>query len=254
MIDVGLLLTVLIMLGGVQLALRIFPPTAADRSAVVQLVSTPLFVGFIASRVVFVLVDHPASVFRVRDLMVFRAGVEFWAGVVVALSLVLFRVRQSADRVGAMVAFAAATPFLLFSVALFEGSCIVRDGCLGPVSSVGLKPSGLDTTMLPIGIIVALALLASALVLRQAWTLKPEQTVMAALVIISAVRLVASQFLPAFGPSRAEKESAVVLVISLTTAVAFAARRRRCRPVTLASNSTSAAEAVDNAGGDVAVS
>ena len=118
--DTGLLLTVVIVLGGVQLALRVLPPTAADRVQVVELLSTPLIAGLIAARLVFVLLDHPASVFQLRDLMVVRAGMEFWAGVVVALLLVLCRIRRSNERGGAARTFAVATPFLLLGVALYE--------------------------------------------------------------------------------------------------------------------------------------
>lgn len=233
--DVGLLLTMLIVFGGVHLTLRILPPTAADRGEVVELLATPLITGLIAARLVFVLLDHPASVFRLRDLMVVRAGMEFWAGVVVALLLVLIRVRRSDDRGGAAATFAVATPFLLIGVALYEGSCLIRDGCLGPVARVGLKPSGLATTMVPVGVIVAVVLFVAAVVLRQAWTLDAGQTVMVALVVVSGVRLVASRFLPAFGQSRVERESAVALVVSVVALLVLVARRRRSRRLASAS-------------------
>ena len=227
--DTGLLLTVLIVFGGVQGALRFLPPTAADRREVVELLSTPLIAGLIAARLVFVLLDHPASVFRLRDLMVVRAGMEFWAGVVVAMLLVLFRIQRSNDRGGAAATFAAATPFVLIGIALYEGSCLVRDGCLGPVARVGLRPSGLDTTMVPVGVIVALVLMAAALALRQAWTLDVDRTVLVALIALSGVRLVASWFLPAFGQSRVERETSVALAASVGALLVLVARRRRSR-------------------------
>ncbi len=228
--DTGLLLTVLIVLGGVQLMLRALPPTAVDRAQVVELISTPVIVGLLAARVIFVLLDHPASVFRLRDLMVVRAGVEFWAGVFVALVWVLVRVRRAVDHVGAMVTLAAAMPYLLIGVALYEASCLVRDGCLGPVASVGLKPNGLGSTMVPVGVLVAGALGVAAVVLRRARTRKPAQTVLGALAILGGVRLVASWFLPAFGPSRVERESALVFVVS-SIALVWSVRRCPSRPV-----------------------
>lgn len=233
MIDVGLLLTVLIVLGGVQLALRAVPPAAVDRAQVAALVSTPLIVGLIAARVVFVLLDHPASVFRLRDLMVVRAGVEFWAGVFVALAWVLVRVRRSVDRAGAMVTLATTTPYLLIGVALYEASCLVRDGCLGPVASVGLKPNGLDSTMIPVGVLVAVVLGVAAIALRQAWTLEAEQTVLCSFAVLGGVRLVASWFLPAIGPSRVERESALVFVVAVCGLVVHVVRRRRARLVVI---------------------
>ena len=252
--DVGLLLTVLIVLGGVQVTLRAMPPTAVDRAQVVEMVSTPLIVGLISARVVFVLLDHPASVFRLRDLMVVRAGVEFWAGVFVALAWVLVRVRRSVDRGGAMVALAAAMPYLLIGVALYEASCLVRDGCLGPIATVGLKPNGLGSTMVPVGVLVAGVLAIAALVVRNAWTLEAEQTVLCAFAVLGGVRLVASWFLPAFGPSRVERESALVFAVSLSALVVRAMRRRRARRAAFESDSGSDRKAVDNNGGDVTVS
>ena len=227
--DVGLLLTMLIVLGGVLVTLRAAPPTAVDRAQLVELISTPLIAGLIAARVVFVLLDHPASVFRIRDLMVVRSGMEFWAGVVVALVWVLARARRSIDRAGALVTLAAAAPYLLIGYALYEASCLVRDGCFGPVANVGLIPRGLDSTMVPVGLLVGAALSVAALVLRQAWTLEAEQTVLCAFVVLGGVRLVASWFLPAFGSSRVERESAVVFVLAVSGLIVVSARRRIAR-------------------------
>ncbi len=252
--DTGLLFTVLIVLGGVQVMLRAMPPTGVDRAQVVELVSTPLIVGLIAARVVFVLLDHPASVFRLRDLMVVRAGVEFWAGVLVALAWVLVRVRRAGDRVGAMMTLAAAMPYLVIGVALYEASCLVRDGCFGPVASVGLKPNGLGSTMVPVGVLAAGALGVAALVLRRASTPEATPTVLGALAILGGVRLVASWFLPAFGPSRVERESALVFVVSTIALVLSAVRRRTSRRAAFESDSGADQNDFDNNSGDVTVS
>lgn len=249
--DTGLLLTVLIVLGGVHLTLRALPPPAGDRGQVIELVSTPVIVGLIAARVIFVLLDHPASVFRLRDLMVVRAGVEFWAGVIVSLAWVLVRVHRADARIGAMVTLAAATPYLLIGVALYEASCLVRDGCLGPVARVGLKPNGLGSTMVPVGVLVAVALGVAALVLRRARTRKPAQTVLGALAILGGVRLVASWFLPAFGPSRVERESAVVFVVSSIALVLSAVRRRPSRRPAFASDSAPDQKVFETDDGDM---
>ncbi len=249
--DVGLLLTVLIVLGGVQLVLRTAPPTVVDRSQLVELFSTPLVVGFIAARVVFVLLDHPASVFRIRDLMVVRAGVEFWAGVFVAIAWMAGKARRSPGRADVVVKFAAAVPYLLVGIALYEASCLVRDGCLGPVASVGLVPRGLESTMVPVGLLVAGALGLAAVVLHRAWTLEAEQAVLLAFAVLGGVRLGASWFLPDFGPSRVERESALVLILSVGGLIAFTARRRIARKAVPASEKTSSRVGVVADQGDV---
>ena len=248
--DVGLLLTMLIVIGGVQLVLRAAPPTAVDRGLLVELVSTPLIVGLIAARLVFVLLDHPASVFRLRDLMVVRSGMEFWAGVVVALAWLAARAQRSGGRAEALVKLAAAVPYLLIGVALYESSCLVRDGCLGPVAGVGLVPRGLDSTMVPVGLLAAGALGLTAVVLRRG-TLEAEQTVLCAFVVLGGVRLVASWFLPAFGPSRVERESALAFILSLVVLIAFTARRRIARRAVLGSGTPSGRADVVNGEGDV---
>lgn len=248
--DVGLLFTVLIVIGGVQLVLRAAPPTAVDRSQLVELVSTPLIIGLIAARVVFVLLDHPASVFRFRDLMVFRSGLEFWAGVGVAMAWLIIRSRRSGGRSEAVVKLAAAVPYLLIGVALYEGSCLVRDGCMGPVASVGLVPRGLRSRMVPVGLLVAGTLGLAAFVLRRAWALEAEQTVLSAFVVLGAVRLVASWFLPDFGPSRVERESALVLVVSVGVLIMSTTRRRLARRVILNLSATSGQAEVVVGNGD----
>ena len=237
--DTGLLLTMLIVVGGVQLVLRVAPPTAVDRAQLVELFWTPVLVGLIGARLVFVLLDHPASVFRIRDLMVVRGGMEFWAGVALVLVWVLAEARRSVDRFGAMVKLAAAVPYLLIGVALYEASCLVRDGCLGPVATVGLVPRGLDSTMVPVGLLVAGALSLAAVVLRRSRTLASEQTVLWALVGLGGVRLVASWFLPAFGPSRVERESLLVFVLAASGLVMVTARRHIARRAALGSKATS---------------
>ncbi len=252
--DVGLVFTLLIVLGGVQILLRGMPPTAVDRAQVMDLISGPVIVGFIVARVVFVLLDHPASVFRLRDLMVVRSGVEFWAGAFVAFSWILIRRQRAVDRAGTLVALAAATPYLLIGTALYEASCLVRDGCLGPVASVGLKPNGLGSTMVPVGVVAAVVLAVAAFVLRQAWTLDAEQTVLSAFAVLGGVRLMASRFLPAFGPTRVERESALVFVLALSALTVRAVRRRRNRRAAFGSDSSSHRTlSDDNPGGDVTV-
>lgn len=229
--DTGLLLTLLIVVGGVQVVIRVAPPAGVDRAQLVEFVSTPVIAGLVAARVVFVVLDHPASVFRIRDVMVVRSGMEFWAGVVVALLWVLTKARRPMDRGEVMVKLAVAVPYLLAGVALYEASCLVRDGCLGPVSTVGLVPHGLDSAMVPVGLLVAGALGVTAVVLRQAGTLEADQTVLCSIAALGGVRLVASWFLPAFGPSRVERESAVVFVVAVIGLVVVTVRRRRVRSV-----------------------
>ena len=83
--------------------------------------------------------------------------------------------------------------------------------------------------MVPVGLLVAGALCLAAVVLHRAWALEAEQTVLLAFVVLSGVRLVASWFLPDFGPSRVEGESALALILSVSGLVVFAARRRLAR-------------------------
>ncbi len=70
-------------------------------------------------------------------------------------------------------------PLAMIGYAGYEAACIFRDGCFGPDSPIGLRPPGLTTTMLPIGIVAAIVTGVVAIVLhRQQSTRSPAVLVL----------------------------------------------------------------------------
>ncbi len=205
MIDTGFLATLVVVVLGLQLSARWSPPTLIDRSALGELWVGPVLLGLVVARLAFVAFDGPSSLRNVRELLVFRSGLEFWAGATTGVAVVAWKSRSLQP--GVVAVLAASMPFALFGVALYEGSCVVRDGCFGPPSRVGLIPPGLDRRLLPIGIVVGVTLLVVGAALKRLWTMSASLTVVIGGFALAATRAFASRRLPAIGPSRIQFES-----------------------------------------------
>lgn len=224
MIDTGLVVTMVIMAIGCSILLRTAPPPRG-RDQIYDLAMGLLFVGMIAARLAAMAFDDLGQTLRLRDVLLFRSGMEFWAGLAVAFAFATWRWRT--NPVPRLTLMAAVIPYGLWTYALFEGTCIVRDGCLGPRSPVGFTPVGLSHRVFPVGLVVAAAAFGVGFVLRRSQTLRPVTVVAIGVGSLAAVRAVASLWLPAIGPSRIQRESiAVAILVPLTWVVAVLARRR----------------------------
>lgn len=224
MIDLSLLLSMLTVIAGTLLALRLVPPFGFDRQKISEAASTPVIVGLVASRVVFLLFDNPASLSRIRDILVFRSGLEFWAGILFAVGFCCWQNRRTPE--GLTVLLSAGVPYVLVGLAFYEGACLLRDGCLGPTSSVGLTPYGLTRPMIPVGLFVAAAFLVSAWLLRRNHTMNAVTKLSVSLAVLGGVRALASRYLPAFGSSRVGLESFVAFLAGV---LAFAVSLKMSR-------------------------
>jgi len=230
MLDTGLLLTGALVWLVVSVAARWAPASVLDRGEIVDRLVVPAMVGLLAGRLVAVVLDDPASLGSLRSILVIRGGVEFWPGVAVALAALAWTLRRQRADVG--LALADVAPFLLWGYATYEAACVVRDGCYGPVSAVGLVPDGLRTRMFPIGVIVGLVVFALGFALRHLWTWSPTAKILAAVGGVAATRSVASIWLPSLGdePTRQHLESVAVTLsvaaVAVTVVVVGRARRR----------------------------
>lgn len=222
MIDTGLLASILIVAAGLHLFARWSPPTLIDRPALSELWVGPVLLGLVLARVVFVAFDDPTSLASVRDLLVFRSGLEFWAGAAVAVAGVTWKARHLQP--GPLAVLGASMPFGLFGVALYEAGCVVRDGCFGPPSGLGLVPPGLERRMLPLGLFVCATLLAVGALLKRLWLLSPSFAVAISGLSLAGTRAVASRGLPSIGPSRIQVESDVVAAVSAIAVIALSIR------------------------------
>src|SRR3546814_1865250 len=136
-----------------------------------------------------------------------------------------------------VLGLAELAPFLLWAYAAYEASCVLRDGCYGPVSAFGLIPDGLQTRQLPIGLLVALAATALAFALRQLWSLTPGGKVLLAVGGLALIRSVAAFWLPRIGSglTRSHVESLTITAAVVVAAGAMLLRRylrRRRIPTT----------------------
>jgi hypothetical protein len=225
MIDVGLLATIVIVLTVPSVFVPAWPASAAP-SGVFDLSLGALFVGLAVGRLAALALDDPGSLTSVSDLLIVRSGVEFWPGA--AAGLVWIAVRARGDEVAPSRRLAAISSPALVAWACYEATCILREGCPGPLSALGLRPEGLVETAFPIGLVVAAAAVGVAVVGRR-WHQRgaPDlEVVVMALFSIAFIRSVASIWLPHIGNgmTRQHKTSIAVAVIS---AIAFVVVRRR---------------------------
>ena len=228
MIDVGLLATIVIVL--IVSTVFVSPwPTSAAESGVIDVAIGALFVGLAVGRLTAVALDDPGSLTSISDLMIIRSGVEFWPGVAAGAAWIAVRSRQ--DQVAATQRLAAITAPAVVAWASYEATCLVRDGCPGPLSAVGLRPDGLIERMFPIGLVVAAAGVGAAVVGRR-WHrggMPDAEVFVLAVLMVALIRSVASVWLPhvGIGLTRQHKTSIIVGLVALIAVVVI--RRQKPR-------------------------
>lgn len=224
-IDTGLLISVVALvaipvvwsrLGGIRI----------DGERLTDAAIAPLVSGLLAARVATLLLDDPAALRSFKDASVIRGGVDFWPGIIVAALVTAWGAHRSGkDPVARLAALA---PFALVAYAVFEATCIIREGCFGPRTPFGFRPVGLQSTMFPLGLAVALVVVATAIVIhRSDWS--SGFRVGLAVAVVSSLRAVVSFWLPKIGDglTRAHQWSLVVAVISATFVAVLWIRERR---------------------------
>ena len=230
MIDVGLLATIVVVLIVPSVFVRPWPASAAA-SGVIDVSIGALFIGLAVGRLTAVALDDPGSLTSLSDLMIIRSGVEFWAGVAAGLAWIAYRALH--DEVAPMRRLAAITAPALVAWACYEATCVLRDGCPGPLSSVGLRPDGLVERMFPIALVVAAAAGGAAMVGRR-WHrrgMPDAEVVVMALLSIAIIRSIASIWLPHIG-NGLTRQHRTSIAVGIIAAIAFViTRRRRPRPI-----------------------
>jgi hypothetical protein len=159
----------------------------------------PAFAGLAVGRLSALALDDPSAIGSVSDMLIIRSGVEFWPGVAAAIGMLML-----SSYWGLMPPFgrvADVAPLAMVGYAAYEAACVFRDGCFGPHSSFGLRPPGVSTTMLPIGWLMAAAVAAAAVGVRQLSKrgARPSVIVLSAFAAVAAVRAVGSIWLPHVG-------------------------------------------------------
>lgn len=225
MIDRGLLATMVLAAVIVALVDRRWRRRGEAAETVLSLASTPLMVGLAVARLVAVALDDPATLRRPFDLLLIRGGMEFWAGVLGAAGALWLGARRNPCR--AVERAAELAPFALLAYALYEAACLLRDGCFGPASAVGLRPGGLGQRQIPIGVLVGMAAaglgVAARYLSRRA---RPAAVIALSLAGLAAIRSVAGFASPrvSAGLTRPHRESLVALAVSLIWAAGVLAK------------------------------
>ena len=225
MLDTGLLISGAVAVAAMWLAARAFelpwpPNEALDRLLL------PGMVGLLAGRAVALLLDDPTSLQSLRAFLVIRGGVELWPGLIVALVVLLVAARRRRETV--LVTASRVAPVAMIGYAAYEATCLVREGCYGPHTAIGLRPDGIPSTMLPVGLVVAAALVGTAVVLARRLDDPPTLTLAAAAFAVAGSRSVAGVWLPRLGDAltRPHRESIAVTVLSGAALLAHQLRHR----------------------------
>lgn len=217
MIDVGLLLSMLVAVG---LPVLLSTRWLAEPQGFFDRILGPLLVGVAVGRIVTVAIDDPGAFGRFSDLLIVRSGVEFWPAVAAATALFALAAWRGRRPVGAEIA--AVAPLAMIGYAGYEATCVLRSGCYGPESPIGLSPPGVTATMFPIGWLAAALIVGGAMALRtRAERLGWSGVVIGAGAVVAGVRSTVSFWLPHVGEglSRQHWLSIAVAVCSLAIAV-----------------------------------
>lgn len=231
MADVGLLVSIGLIVIIVSVFVRPWPPDAIA-GGVVDTAMGAALIGLVVGRVAAVALDDPGALTKLNDLLIIRSGVEFWPGVAAGLAWLLIRVRRKHIRPWNQLA--ALAPGGLVAWAVYEATCVVRGGCPGPVSAVGLHPDGLTRGVFPIGLAVGAVAGACAVLLgvAQRRGLSSRRVVIAAITAVAAIRSVASLWLPHIGSgfTRQHRTSLVVAIAGFGALSADLLASRRAHP------------------------
>ncbi len=234
MIDNGLLATMVIVV--LVPAVFVTPwPAAALPGGLLEHAVGPLMAGLAAGRLASMVIDDPSSITRLNDVLIIRSGVEFWVGVAAAMLWVVFRSHREHE--SASTRLAALSMPALAAWAAFEATCVLRDGCPGPVSDLGLRPTGLNARMFPVGLAVAGVAALGACAIRRLHRggLADVHVVVLTILVIATIRSTASIWLPKVGDglTRQHRESIAVTVMAAGLMLAALVRSRQRLPGTL---------------------
>ncbi len=190
MIDVGLLVSVMLAISipsAFQRRLGVRPP-----DMLFDLMVGPGIAGVLGGRAVAAALDDPSALTSLKDFLVVRAGVEFWPGVAAAAAWLAVRAHRDAEALSHRLAQICGPAVIAYGI--YELACAVRDDCFGPPSAVGLRPSGLDTVMFPVGLAMGLVLVGggAAVVRLRAEGWSTSRLVIVSVGMVAAVRSVGS--------------------------------------------------------------
>jgi len=178
-------------------------------------VANPVFAGVLVARLVAVALDDPSTLGRPKDLLLIRGGMEFWAGALAAV--VVAGIGAHRAKVPVLARLGDLAVYALVAYAAFEATCVLRDGCFGPLSPIGIRPRGLGAPEFPTGLFVGSAVLGLAVVVRRCARQSGGMAVWFTAGGLAFIRFAAAFALPRIGtgPSRPQVEAGAVTVATV---------------------------------------
>ena len=229
MMDRGLFLSIVAVVAVVYVTARLARPHTLAPTQVFDVLMGPTMVAALVGRLTAMALTDPRSFTEVRDVLVFRGGLEFWPGITAGL-VVLWRGARR-DNADPLLRLVDLLPYILWAMAAFDVTCLLREGCFGPASPIGLVPTGLQGRVLPVGILVAAITAVAGTVIRRRWPAQPLTTALLALLYVAGQRSVASFWLPRFGDDLTRQHllsiavtAAAIIVIAIVTIGSLAPR------------------------------
>ena len=224
--DYGLLASIAAVLAAPALLVRPWPEPEADWR-LLDRVGGSLAIGLVVGRLLALALDDPSSLTSLADLLVIRSGVEFWPGLAAGIAWLAWTERRADRQPLTLLARVASAG--LVGWAAYEAACLVRDGCPGPISRVGLRPEGLVQREFPVALVIAAAAVLAGWLLDRARRhgLADADAVVLAIGAVALVRSIASVWLPHVGSglTRQHLTSLVVLAGSVVALVIVRLRR-----------------------------
>ena len=217
MMDRGLFLSIVAVVAVVYVTARLARPHTLAPTQVFDVLMGPTMAAAIVGRLTAMALTDWRSFTEVRDILVFRGGLEFWPGLAAGL-MVLWRGARR-DNADPLLRLVDLLPYVLWAMAAFDVTCLLREGCFGPTSPIGLVPTGLQSRVLPVGILVAAITALTGTAIRRRWPAQPLTTVLLALLFVAGQRSIASIWLPRFGddPTRQQLQSIAVTAAAIIT-------------------------------------
>lgn len=229
--DYGLLASIAAVLAVPTLLVRPWPPQDPGWR-LLDRVGGSLAVGLLVGRAAALAIDDPSSLTSVADLLVIRSGVDFWPGLTAGIAWLVWTERRSNGHPSVLLATVASAG--LVGWAAYEASCLLRDGCPGPISPIGLRPDGLVERQFPVALVVAFAAVMVGWLIDRARRrdLPDLDAIIVAIGAVALIRSIASFWLPHVGTGLTRQHLASLIVLLTCTVVLAVVRQRRTRTQT----------------------
>jgi len=191
-----------------------------DEPALSDVAFAPALLGLLVGRLVALGLNDAPALRSMRNLLLLRGGVELWPGVAVGTAAALIAGRAGGRPLNATARLLV--PSAVAAWATYDLACLIRDGCPGPASPLGLRPAGLSTTQFPVSVLAGLAGLAGAVaLLRVRSRLSAPWLTVGALLLVSGLRVAESIWLPSLtGGFTRQRSQSLFVFLGSTTAFA----------------------------------